>query len=413
LAVTQQGQLALAYENPTPPPRRTGPRRPIFYILPPRKISKRHVARFLILSALLHALFILLFGAPSGGSREGRAMWGSLQVDLRGPPVEAVPKLKLDTTLPIIPEKPAVSVSRAKPITRAQPVAPPQPPIQREPVIQPYSFPPLLDRLITPELKIDRAPLLKVPLPTPIQVPPTPAPEPPKAEVPAPPPVEIPLPAPPAPVPPPVIERAPLAAPIIPAVPAPPVQAPIVPAIPAPPVAPPIQAAPIEAPPIPVVTPPVEAAPLQIPVAPNAPTALERALEREPPPRIEPPAQVEPRAPAPKSEPALRPSPFTSPAPSPGVGKRADEPSSSYDPTAPSVDLDSVRKRAGELAREGAGRRAVLPFPMPPVPDRKTKMEDAIEKARKPDCKTAYQGLGLIAVIPLIANEFGEGNCRW
>ena len=40
--------------------------------------------QFLLLSMLLHGLFIALFGAPSGGSRDGRAMWGSMQVELRG-----------------------------------------------------------------------------------------------------------------------------------------------------------------------------------------------------------------------------------------------------------------------------------------------------------------------------------------
>ena len=35
------------------------------------------------------------------------------------------------------------------------------------------------------------------------------------------------------------------------------------------------------------------------------------------------------------------------------------------------------------------------------------------EKARKPDCRTAYKDMGLLAVVPLVANEFGEGNCRW
>ena len=72
-----------------------------------------------------------------------------------------------------------------------------------------------------------------------------------------------------------------------------------------------------------------------------------------------------------------------------------------------------MRRRAGELARAGSGQRALLPFPMPPVPPKKSKMETAIENARKPDCRTAYQALGLAAAIPLIANEFGEGNCRW
>jgi hypothetical protein len=77
------------------------------------------------------------------------------------------------------------------------------------------------------------------------------------------------------------------------------------------------------------------------------------------------------------------------------------------------LDLDSIRRRAGEIAREGAGNRAALPFPMPVPPAKKSKLETAIENARKPDCRTAYQGLGLAAVVPLIANEFGEGNCRW
>ena len=40
-------------------------------------------------------------------------------------------------------------------------------------------------------------------------------------------------------------------------------------------------------------------------------------------------------------------------------------------------------------------------------------MEKAIENARKPDCRTAYKDLGLLAVVPLVANEFGEGTCRW
>jgi hypothetical protein len=75
--------------------------------------------------------------------------------------------------------------------------------------------------------------------------------------------------------------------------------------------------------------------------------------------------------------------------------------------------MDALRKRAGEIAREGTGNRAPFPFPMPPIPKAKSKMEQALENARKPDCRTAYKDLGLAAVVPLIANEFGEGNCRW
>jgi hypothetical protein len=81
--------------------------------------------------------------------------------------------------------------------------------------------------------------------------------------------------------------------------------------------------------------------------------------------------------------------------------------------TGPRIDLDAARATARAVAREGSGNRALLPFPMPPAPERKTKEQIAIENARKPDCKDAYKGLGLLAVVPLIANEIGEGNCRW
>jgi len=120
--------------------------------------------------------------------------------------------------------------------------------------------------------------------------------------------------------------------------------------------------------------------------------------------RIEPPIET----------PAVRDSPFRPPAPSATIGPRGDAPPSDYDPTAaPSLDAETRLNRAGEIARQGSGQRAVLAFPMPPIPERKTKLEEAIEKARKPDCRAAYKGLGLAAVIPLLANEFGEGSCRW
>jgi hypothetical protein len=100
-------------------------------------------------------------------------------------------------------------------------------------------------------------------------------------------------------------------------------------------------------------------------------------------------------------------------APAPASDSREDAPATKYDPTAPSLDLDAMRRRAGQIAREGSGNRALLPFPMPPAPERKSKEAIALEKARKPDCRTAYKEMGLLAIAPLIANEFGEGNCRW
>ena len=57
--------------------------------MPPRwtprekAIAQTRLTQFIVLSMLLHAIAIMLFGAPIGGSREGRAMFGSLNVVIR------------------------------------------------------------------------------------------------------------------------------------------------------------------------------------------------------------------------------------------------------------------------------------------------------------------------------------------
>ena len=50
---------------------------------------------------------------------------------------------------------------------------------------------------------------------------------------------------------------------------------------------------------------------------------------------------------------------------------------------------------------------------MPPVEAPKTAMERVIEKARAPDCRERYAGMGLFALLPLISNELGEAKCTW
>ena len=81
---------------------------------------------------------------------------------------------------------------------------------------------------------------------------------------------------------------------------------------------------------------------------------------------------------------------------------------------APAITAESLRKRAGEIAREGSGSSGVLNLvPPPPLPDRKDKLAEDIAKAAKPDCRTAYAGMGLLAVVPLVASTVGNGGCRW
>ena len=387
--------------------------------------------RFVLLSLMLHALFIALFGAPSGGSREGRAMWGSMSVELRG--------LLIDTAkVPYVAprsEQPQSETVEAPPAparadrgasegavpltppaeTQAAAVAPSGPAI----VEVPTPFPPLLDRVRT-EVRLDESPPLRVPPPTEGQDLRPPPRERPEAATP----VEVPAPLPVNPAtrpervladPPPI--AAPVLQPIPAPAPAPAARSSVQEQVPLPPSTQPVDSQPVEIRTIPVppletlaaprpATSPVEMSPLpDIRVAPApAPALSERAVTPSPASRAE-------------QEPARAPADLRGPAFPEGrrdlPGRRTDEPAGSYDPTAPPLDAEALRRRAGQLSREGSGQRALLPFPMPAVPAKKSQMETAIENARKPDCRTAYQGLGLAAIVPLIANEFGEGKCRW
>ena len=81
---------------------------------------------------------------------------------------------------------------------------------------------------------------------------------------------------------------------------------------------------------------------------------------------------------------------------------------------APRIDLDAVRQRARELAREGAGPRTLLPFNVKPKEEIKTKEQQAFDKAlKRPDCRDAYSGMGLAAVVPLLWDSVSEKGCKW
>jgi hypothetical protein len=50
---------------------------------------------------------------------------------------------------------------------------------------------------------------------------------------------------------------------------------------------------------------------------------------------------------------------------------------------------------------------------VPPPPSAKSKLADDIEKAAKKDCRTAYSGMGLLAVVPLARDSVKDNGCRW
>lgn len=389
--------------------------------LPPRwtprekAIAQRRLTQFVVISMVIHAIAIMLFGAPVGGSREGRAMFGTLNVVIReayrattAPPQEAPP-----TPVPA----PAPKVEARPPMPRPEPPEPapvplPPTPVPQAPTVQlaPVELPPMMDRLAPSEIKVPPTVEFKA---TPIETPKMPQP------------MLQPMPR--------LPERSTL----------PPLEAPVIrvpvetPRIPAPMMQPmptiqeratlpaietPVIRIPVETPSIP--------APLMQPIAPLQERAMTLPpVERTPDLATPPPAQPTVREPIPPPPATTRtpPAPDTSSrTPAPPATTRdpiqespfrsapaAREAPRDYDPTKPSLDLDQMKKRAAELTRSGTGNRALLPFPMPPVEKPKTTMEQLIENARKPDCNDFYKGLGLLAVLPLIANEFGEGTCKW
>jgi hypothetical protein len=80
----------------------------------------------------------------------------------------------------------------------------------------------------------------------------------------------------------------------------------------------------------------------------------------------------------------------------------------------PYIDLEGARREAAhQVAREGAGSRAILALPVPPPPEHKSKEAQALEKAIKPDCRTEYAALGLFAVPALLVSAFTDTGCRW
>ena len=74
------------------------------------------------------------------------------------------------------------------------------------------------------------------------------------------------------------------------------------------------------------------------------------------------------------------------------------------------LNLELPRLRGGELSRYSTtGLLPALPRP-PEVPD---KLGSAIEKTAKEDCRKAYAGAGLLAVVPLAVDALREGGCKW
>ncbi len=190
----------------------------------------------------------------------------------------------------------------------------------------------------------------------------------------------------------------------------------------APPVELPQPKAPVEA-----VAPARAAPPTTVREAAPAPQALPRneAVELAPARERAAPATAAPGRAAPAQAPARTEAPTGGELPRLRLGapdvdaeiftpKRDAGATSSEAASAPGVTAEKLRSRGREIAKEGSGSRAVLNLlPPPPPVEKKDHLAEDIAKAAKPDCRTAYAGLGLLAVAPLAVSTFGNGGCRW
>ncbi len=379
----------------------------------------------------------------------------------------------MTTPVPVPVEAPPLRMAPSPPIPAPEPVPEPMPalpaPVPRAPRrmdLQPTELKqPALsasERLPLPNLETPR-PVPPIPKPTaaaPTAAAPAPAPAPVPATVPAPAPTANPNPRPdPVPEPPalPALPAVPLRAapeprhalptqrstPIdLPPVPTlPPVSAPVIKppepvATPAPlPTPAPTVATPITPPPAPAAAAPVVSAPTPAPLAaPAAPTTAAPALTGPAPsptaavPSTVPTPVAPAAAPAPSPLPApatsVQPAPGTAPGavdvfgrPSPGapdagsrLGHDAATPPS-VPPSAPKLNLDLARPRGGEITSNQGPRRLFQMMPAPP--ETKSKLSESIEKAGKTDCRQAYAGMGLAAVVPLVLDAARDKGCKW
>ena len=436
-------------------------------------IARSHrpmLERVVLLSLLLHVLAVLLFGdaggdSEAGGQRRGAQLWGAFRATLSGDARDVGPARKFDRVvesgalarrspdnnlLSATPVAPAAPATPAMPTQQNALPAPPQPGEAESAELLPYIakevIRPQTDFVVAPPTRIPEVvapaaeqshlvPLLPLPAAEPVVAPTRAlAPAPPPAREPA---VIIP---PLVPLPTATIEREPPAQ-LLPRV------SPIVP----PPPLTPLLAAKIEREYAPIAEPlpPV----LPVAAAPNAtpPSMAPARVERSYAPIAEPLAPILPLAPMMPAPAAARElMPYVAPVFVPSVGSDAKvtpdvpaarttpqvpsenagsrpEPaavsaSSTVGPPAPSLDLDAIRDRARGIAgniatdgrREGAGPRTVFPFPTVPPESLKSKEAKIFDKAlQRPDCRDAYAGLGLAAVVPLVADAITNKGCKW
>jgi hypothetical protein len=98
---------------------------------------------------------------------------------------------------------------------------------------------------------------------------------------------------------------------------------------------------------------------------------------------------------------------------SPDAGVRvghdvATAPSAAASAPLPPLNL-SLPSRSGPTLQRGPGLLQLLPG----VPERKSKLEKAVDDANREDCRKAHSDKGLLAAGPLVADSLRDKGCKW
>jgi hypothetical protein len=343
------------------------------------------LARCLFLALLLHLWAVLMLGtAPGGTALPGQGVFGAINVTLRGPVSDnardespaatPVPGMAPDSSSPRWggrvrqTELPPDSLPGAERLGVPAPQAPQALPAaapQALPVTTPEAPPALLSRE-APETPVEPPQVAPVPSPEPT---PAPAPAERKLSTPLLPPVRSGTPA---------LAREPAA-----------VVGAELPTLPTPGASP--------------------AALRQLQQA--VPAAVPRMPQAELPRTLPADTVSLPSVPAPPAPGTLVQTPgLAGPDAGSRVGHDVATPAAAAASQPPRLNLELARPRGGELSRFAtSGALPVLPRP-PEVDD---KLARDIEKAGKADCRKAYAGAGVLAVVPLVADAVKGSGCKW
>ena len=146
-----------------------------------------------------------------------------------------------------------------------------------------------------------------------------------------------------------------------------------------------------------------------------------RAVVPAAPPSVAAPAPAPSAASRPhrKARPvAVAPAPAAPPGPAIDAAPAVPAPAPAPQDDAPAFDMAAARGIARAAAREGTQGLVALPQRPPPTLDpgreaREEQLTRDIARSRRNDCRSAYSGMGLLAVVPLLKDAVTGSGCKW